>query len=228
MKSTYFFFIIPLMMFFYCASGHYKLTPEYQDANFNKSILGIILLKDGIQILNPDDFTMDSVNNNVESLYCNYFSSDFLKILKTESYFKNVYLITDFNKKELISMNVEFNKEHIISILNPSNKSFYADSFNVLLILNNILVQNALRTENHYISNPNPRSTGVLVTKSNSNYLTHWGTYAFYDNINGKLISFGEFDDEINVEFGISNETLRKIIRKSAMSICNQSNFKKY
>jgi hypothetical protein len=228
MKAINWLLLIPITVVLYCAAGNYKLMPEYKKVNFDKSILGIILPKEGIQILNRNDFITDSVNNTVEALYYNYFSSEFLKVIKNASYFKEIYLITDFNQKDLKSMNMEINKENTISILIPSSKSFCADSFGVLLIINNVLVQHDIRSKYNYIGGSFPNSYGGYLDKSISNYLTHWGCYAFWDNNKGKVISFGEFDNKINIESGITNETLRNIIRKSATSICDKTNFNKY
>jgi hypothetical protein len=176
-----------------CAGTIIKVMPEYGKMSVEKSKLGIILIKENMTISNPNDVVKGLGGGDPTKVFSDFFSSNFLKYAKADGKFAEVSLINSHSISNLTEANEALSKDEEITIRHPKSKTYNSDKVQFILVLDNINISRTTASGSPIMRGANAMKF-VVGGGSDDLYLT--GTFALWDNVSEKIVSFGKINEK--------------------------------
>jgi hypothetical protein len=168
--------------------------PGYESINTGTAHLGIILVPEHLRIANPSDVLDDLGKGTALEAYTNFFNAKFPAALDKYSNFNKISILTMPRRSECIDTVLHLNKYESLHSYIPAKAGFGGDSIQYVLIIDNLSIFRKV-------------IQGQAMVGSGSDNLIHSGTFVMYDNINGRVVSFGTLYETSAVIFTMTQET---------------------
>jgi hypothetical protein len=203
------------------ATKKVKLMPEYENVNFESDRLGVLLIKKNLNIQNVDDLFNDLGGGDPKEIYINFFGEFFPEKMKKRSKFHNVIFVKEFNQESLIPISETLNKKESIGITIPDENNkigFISDTLDYLLLLDYV---------NIFRKQTSGGPPGLLTAYGSGDNLMFTSVFVIWDNIKGKMVSYGKITESWAVFMDMTKVTWEKLLYKVASPIVNNKPYGK-
>jgi hypothetical protein len=203
---------------FQCAGTVMKIMPGYRTMNVEKSKLGIILLSDNMTIANPNDITEYLDSGETKQVFYDFFISEILDGAEQDGNFEEVAIAGKNDTSGFTSIQERLSRDEQVDLRVPKQKSFLGDSLQYLLILDNIDVSRKKNPGKKVMmvdlyGMPMEKKTGEI------DNLKIKGTFALWDNAQGKIAAFGRINEEFDALPVMTKNSWAGIVRKISKNI---------
>ena len=217
----YNFFAIALISFllFACSTKTAILMDEYKDNKLSGKDLAIVKAFENPSIINYDDVTDDLGSGVPEEVYMAFFKLNFIDAFKSNTSLKEIKFIDKFSKTGLTEKVLDISDEDKIRAYLPSEGNII-DSLksDFILFLYGI---NSSRVAGQTGSYVNGAYIGGSFGK-----LYQQISFALWDNVKGKVVSYGRVDDDSSIIFGMTKGHWESVVNSLAMKLIRLSPFK--
>jgi hypothetical protein len=181
-----------------CAATGLKVMPEYKKMNVEKSRLGIILLKESMMIHNPNDIAEYLGSGETKEVFHGFFTSHLKEFAKKDGKFGEVKVVNNCDTTGFTKSAQFLSANDTVYVRVPSKNACVGDSAAFLLILDTITISRDQKTGTTVVTTgPN----GMMRTNkvgAHDNLILK-GTFALWDNLAGKIVSFGKISEKTDV-----------------------------
>jgi hypothetical protein len=209
-------FIIPILLFIGCGTTTTITMKDYADQKLDGKNLGVITLFNKPDIENTSDVTDDLGPGIPGKVYMNFFIQRVKFAVLRYSGFKSVNFMDKKSASSLLERTLVINNNDTLSILLPEdNARIETDSVHpeYILFIKKIIISRSMDFENRLKGNfengkfengkwvaGNGLSGSMFVPTLTDN-IYHHIYFAIWDNIKGKLVSYGSVDDKSQLSF---------------------------
>jgi hypothetical protein len=223
MKYFYLCTAASLILFFSgCTSRNTVLMDDYHGKKIPGGKLTIVKLFQSPIITNADDVVDDLGTGVPEEVYNNFFKDRLLSIFRNQRCFDTVYYIEHPANLKLEEKTLDITKKEKLKIKLPvENYVIENDQIKpdfILFVDNLQIFRNAGSTG---MIGPNGMMTG-----GSFGSLNHQLNFAIWDNVKGKVVSYGRIADESTIVFGMTKGHWESVIKGLAGKILACSPFK--
>ncbi len=189
-----------------CAGTGLKVMPEYKNMNVEKSRLGIILLKESMVIKNQNDIAENLGSGETREVFHGFFTSQFKEFAKKDGKFGEVEVVNGCDTSGFTKSDKFLSSDDSVHVRVPSKKACTEDSVPFLLILDYFDISRVQKAGTAMVS------TGLYGTMrvnkiGASDNLILTGTFVLWDNIAGKIVSFGKINEKTAVVMAMTKQT---------------------
>jgi hypothetical protein len=190
----------------HCAGTGVKIMPEYKNINVEKSKLGIILLKENLLLRNPNDIAYYLGGGKTKEVFHDFFTSQLRAFAKKDGKFADVGVVNDCDTSGFTKRTQFLSSDDSVQVRVPSIKAFMGDSLPFLLILDYFKVSRDQKSGTTMVSmGPNGTMRTIRVGAYDNLVLT--GTFVLWDNLAGKIVSFGKINEKTSVILSMTKQT---------------------
>ncbi|MCF8263138.1 MAG: hypothetical protein K9I99_01435 [Melioribacteraceae bacterium] len=187
---------------------------DYTDIAFLDKKLTIVKLYDEPEIGIPEDVTEDLGEGKPAEVFQKYFESDLIRNFQIYSSLNRIEVGTLDSKSDLNEVNLEWSENRNFTAYLPDaeSKTLFLDS-DFILFLNDLQI-NKTSQRGAILDNYDD----VLLTKLE---------FTFWDNMHGKLVSYGEIDESTLASGSLSKNEWNETVKKIAITLLLNSPLKK-
>jgi hypothetical protein len=189
-----------------CAGTALKVMPEYKNMNVEKSRLGIILLKEGMVINNQDDIADDLGGGETKEVFHGFFTSQFKEFAKKDGKFDEVEVVNGCDTSGFTKSTQFLSSDDSLNVRVPSKKACVGDSVPFLLILDYFDISRDQKSGSTVVT-MGPYGTMRTTKVGASDNLVLTGTFVLWDNLAGKIVSFGKINEKTGVLMAMTKQT---------------------
>ena len=197
-----------------CAGTAMKVMPEYATMKVQDSRLGIILINQDLSIANTDDVVDDLGGGAAKTVFSGFFGTQMTSFAKKDSKFGTVSFIDNGDTSGLISSTQNLSADDPIYLRIPPTKIFRGDSVPYLLIFDNFDISREQKPGTTGFG-----ANGAMATTAGSDKLILTGTFVLWDNLAGKIVSFGKINEKQGVFMAMTKNTWIGILRKLSSKV---------
>jgi hypothetical protein len=182
------------------------------------------VLYSSLTIFNKDDVVDDLGEGVADEVYRCYFDSLFSIAIKNYSNFKRVYTIYSMNNKYQ-NRELPLDEMEEIRIQLPIDGTLIQDSLNVdyVLFISNYAIQRLAGSPGTW--SPAAPGQAPMMTGGSFGSLSQQLEFALWDNLQGKIISYGRAEVKSTIVFAMTKSNWTDCIYKIARYIMKASPF---
>lgn len=221
-----------VILVFGCSTKTVVLMEEYEDQKILGKDLTIVRLFDRPFVSNIDDIVDDLGSGVPLEVYDNYFNENFITFFKTSKCFKQVDYHINHDKLNLTEQILSINDKEKMKFFLPEENSRYSNdgtNSDFVLFIDDLSIMRG-KVPQGYLGSPGdpnnnsfPGTTGSFA--SSGLYQNIY--FVIWDNSEGKLVSFGRVEDQVDVmvemtkgHWDLITQNLgRKILKNSPFSV---------
>jgi hypothetical protein len=188
-----------------CA-GTIKVMPEYKNMNVEQSKLGIILLRESMVIQNRDDIAKNFGNGETKDVFHDFFTSQFRKFAKKDSKFGEVAVVNGCDLSGFTKSTQFLSADDSVQVSVPPQNACMGDSARFLLILDRFDISRDKKPGTRTVTRGIYGTMGIT-TVGASDKLVVKGTFVLWDNLAGKIVSFGKINEKTDVIVALTKQT---------------------
>jgi hypothetical protein len=209
-------------LFVQCAATALKVMPEYKNMNVEKSRLGIILFRENMTINNRNDIAKNLGGGETKEIFHGFFTSHFREFAKEDSRFGKVTVINGCDTAGFTKSTQFLSSDDSVQVRVPSKKACMDDSVPFLLILDSFDISRERKSGTTVVTTGlygtmAPRKVGA------SDNLILKGTFVLWDNLAGKIVSFGKINENKDVLTGLTKQTWITAVESISSKIFNDT-----
>jgi hypothetical protein len=195
-----------------CASTANRVMHGYGRMNVSGSVLGVVLIRKNIQVLNADDVARDLGRGACEDAYYAFFGAEFPARLKACSGFAKIYFVND---GDAMLGNTGIAVDGLRAAL-PSRKGCISDSLQYLLIVDYLTLGHE-RKATMTVGGGSDGDFGGFFSGFES--LTHSADFVLWDNKEGTIAAYGSISERKKLYDAMTKETWRNMLENMARSV---------
>lgn len=192
----------------------------YGRMDVSGSVLGVVLIRKNIKVLNIDDVARHLGKGAPEDAYYDFFGAGFPGRLKERSRFANVCFIRDGD--EMLG-NSGAQADGMRAAL-PSRRACISDSLRYLLIIDYLTVGHE-RKANMRVGGGSDGGFGGFFSGSES--LTHSANFVLWDNSKGTVAAYGSVRERIKLYDPLTGATWTDMLGRMAASVTARMPYRK-
>jgi len=218
---------------FGCSSNTVVLMKDYEDQKILGKDLTIVRLFDKPFVSNIDDIVDDLGSGVPLEVYDNYFNENFITFFKNSKCFKQVVYSINREKLNLKEQTLSINDKEKMKFFLPEENSRYSNDNKIsdfVLFIDDLSIMRGKAPDGLFNSPGDPNNNFQGMTGSFSSSGLYQNIYfVIWDNSEGKLVSFGRVEDQVDVmvemtkgHWDLITQNLgRKILKTSPFSVRN-------
>jgi len=221
MKNRFLIIVVLISLYFAgCSPANAVLTPEYKNKKISRQNLTIIRLFEEPSIDNTSDVIDDLGEGEPTEVYLSYFDKTFTTSFRNSSCFDKIYLVKNISQTNLEKRELAVNSREKMKMLLPKdsirieNDSIKTD---YLLFVDKLKIHRTAGSSGSWI--------GTMHTGGSFPTLYHQINFVFWDNKQGKIISYGHVEDESIVIFAMTKSNWEFVIQGLTKKILAYSPF---
>jgi hypothetical protein len=195
--------------------------PGYDRMNVSGSVLGVVLMRKNIQILNPEDVARNLGRGHPEDAYYGFFGAGFPSALKACSGFSKVYFMPAGDE---MFGRADGAVNYGTRVTLPSRRRCISDSLQYLLIIDYLTVGHE-RNKNMPVGGGSDGNFGGFFSGSES--LTHTADFVLWDNSEGTVAAYGSIRERIGIYDPLTKEVWLEMLKKTARSVVDGMPFRR-
>ena len=206
MFKNFYYATVSCLLLTQCAGTSLKVMPDYKKMNVEKSRLGIVLLKESMVIRNQDDIAEDLGGGETKEVFHGFFTSQFKEFAKKDGKFGNVAVVNGCDTSGFTKSTQFLSSDDPMQVRVPSKNACMSDSVPFFLILDNFDISRDKKAGTTVVTaGPN----GTMRTNKVGAYdnLVLRGTFVLWDNLAGRIVSFGKIFEKTGVVPALTKKT---------------------
>jgi hypothetical protein len=213
-------FIVKGVLFFSligCAGTANRVMPGYGRMKVANAVLGVILVKKNIQILNADDVGRTLGTGRPAEAYYDFFGAEFPALMKERSKFRQVYFLSGADEALLQGGGAAADNSALRAVL-PSRRHFISDSLHYLLIIDYLTVGHERNTTTPVGGGSDGGFAGFF---SGAESLTHTADFVVWDNREGTIAAYGNIRERVGIYDAMTKALWLDLLKKTAGAVAD-------
>jgi hypothetical protein len=200
-----------------CA-GTVKVMPEYKTMNVEKSRLGIIHLKESMAINNLNTIADDLGSGETKEVLHDFITSQLMESALQDGKFGDVEVINGCDTSGFSKSTQFLSSDDPVQVRIPLKTACIADSVPFLLIIDNLDISREQNPGTSVVTRGLYGTMGIRKVGAYDNLIIK-GTFALWDNLAGKIVSFGKISEKEDISMGLTKQTWITMVERISSKI---------